>query len=233
MHSPDENKIYFTKNGQIENEHFVTLVIRGIHEMEELKRAHELRVDEFSKRTLIENQDTIFEPTARIQELQHEVNCMNYCKDLKYAKSVRSGQLSHVPSQSALFRLPFEPGGMPSRDRNVQRDFWNPHVFSRSVFAGLHASASTPYAGILNSWDSAATGNIPVLTNTEKPVAESGDQSQDTVPSPRCPRLQPRIRSTRRRRDLKRIMGPTNNDFKSRNVTFINSLLRQHFRVGR
>ena len=45
--------------------------------MEEWKRVQELRVDEFSRRKLIENQDTINELTARIQELQNEVNCMN------------------------------------------------------------------------------------------------------------------------------------------------------------
>ena len=49
MHSPDENKVYFTRNWQIENEHFVILVLKEIHEMEELKRNHELRVDEFSR----------------------------------------------------------------------------------------------------------------------------------------------------------------------------------------
>ena len=32
--------------------------IKSFHEMEELKRVQELRIDEFSKRRLIENQDT-------------------------------------------------------------------------------------------------------------------------------------------------------------------------------
>ena len=45
--------------------------------MEELKRVQELRIDEFSRRRLIENQDTMRELTARIQELQNEVNCVN------------------------------------------------------------------------------------------------------------------------------------------------------------
>ena len=76
--------------------------IKSLHEMEELKRVQELRIDEFSRRRLIENQDTIHELTARIQELQNEVNCMNDSKDLKDAESVRSG-LSHVPSQPAFF----------------------------------------------------------------------------------------------------------------------------------
>ena len=42
--------------------------IKRLYEMEELKRVQESRVDESSKRRLIENQDTINELTARIQE---------------------------------------------------------------------------------------------------------------------------------------------------------------------
>ena len=40
--------------------------IKSLHEMEELKRDQESRVDEFWRRRLIENQDTINELTARI-----------------------------------------------------------------------------------------------------------------------------------------------------------------------
>ena len=50
---------------------------------EELKRVQELRIDESWRRRLIENQDTINELTARIQELQNEVNCMNDSRDSK------------------------------------------------------------------------------------------------------------------------------------------------------
>ena len=74
--------------------------IKSLHEMEELKRVQESRVDASSRRRLIENQDTINEFTARIQELQNEVNCMNDSRDFNDAESVRSG-LSHVPSQPA------------------------------------------------------------------------------------------------------------------------------------
>ena len=72
--------------------------------MEELKKVQELRINTFSRRRLIENQDTLNELTARIQELQNEVNCMNDSRDLEDAESVRSGQ-SHVPSQPALLPL--------------------------------------------------------------------------------------------------------------------------------
>ena len=47
--------------------------MKSLYEMEELKRIQESRVDESSRRRLIENQDTINELTARIQELQNEV----------------------------------------------------------------------------------------------------------------------------------------------------------------
>ena len=60
--------------------------IKSLHEMEELRRVQELRIDEFSRRRLIENQDTIHELTARIQELQNEVNCMNDSRDFRDAE---------------------------------------------------------------------------------------------------------------------------------------------------
>ena len=82
--------------------------------MEQLKPVQGSRFDEFSRRKLIENQDTINELTARIQELQNEVNCMNDWRDFKDAESVRSG-LSHVTSQPAFFPPHRDPGGMPSR----------------------------------------------------------------------------------------------------------------------
>ena len=47
--------------------------VKSLYEMEELKRVQELRIDEFSRRRLIENQDTIKELTARIQEIQNDV----------------------------------------------------------------------------------------------------------------------------------------------------------------
>ena len=55
--------------------------MKSLNEMEELKRIQELRVDESSRRRSIENQDTINDLTARIQELQNEVNCLNDSRD--------------------------------------------------------------------------------------------------------------------------------------------------------
>ena len=79
--------------------------MKSLNEMEELKRFQRSTFDEFSRRRLIENQDTILELTARIQELQDEVNCMNDSRVFKDAESVRSG-LSHVTNQPASLPPP-------------------------------------------------------------------------------------------------------------------------------
>ena len=57
-----------------------------------------------SRRKLFEDRDTLNALTARIQELQNEVNCMNDSRDFEDAESVRSGQ-SHVTSQPAFFHF--------------------------------------------------------------------------------------------------------------------------------
>ena len=118
--------------------------------MEELKKVQELRVGEFSRRRMIEDQDTINELIGRIQELQNEVNCMNDSRDFKDAESVRSGQ-SHVTSQRALFPLHPVPGGMLSRSLGMPSRNDRPpsigdtHGISGNVFANPTASSSAPY----------------------------------------------------------------------------------------
>ena len=88
--------------------------MKRLHEMEELKRFQGSRFDELSRRRSIENQETIFELTGKIQELQNEVNCMNDSRDFKDVESERSGQ-SHVTSQAVFFPPFRDPGGMLSR----------------------------------------------------------------------------------------------------------------------
>ena len=83
--------------------------MRSLKEMEELKKFQGSIFDEFSRRRLIEDRDTVLELTGRIQELQNEINCMNDSRVFKDAESVRSG-LSHVPSQPAFFPTFRDPG---------------------------------------------------------------------------------------------------------------------------
>ena len=66
MNDSDEINYYFKKQISEQNRAYRETRIKSLHEMEELKRVQEFRVDEFSRRRLIENQDNINEPTARI-----------------------------------------------------------------------------------------------------------------------------------------------------------------------
>ena len=75
---------------------------QNLTEMEELRKFQSSTFDTHARRKLIEDQNTVMELSGRLQELQNEVNCMNYSKDFQDAESVRSGN-SHVTSQPMLF----------------------------------------------------------------------------------------------------------------------------------
>ena len=85
--------------------------------MGELKRAQELRVDEFSGQKLRESHYTIQQLNSRIQELQERVNCMNDSRDTQDIESSCSGKLSLVPNQTAV--VPSRRS-LLSRDRRIQ-----------------------------------------------------------------------------------------------------------------
>ena len=57
--------------------------IRGIHELKALKRVQRLRVDEFSKRKMIEDHNPIQELTGKVHELQNEIHCMRVSRDFQ------------------------------------------------------------------------------------------------------------------------------------------------------
>ena len=156
--------------------------------MEELQKSHVLKVQELSRRKLTEDQNTIMELRARIQELQNEVNCMNDSKDFKDTESVRSG-LSHVPSQLAL--LPYHDPG----DANPSCGIAEPQQSAARYleFAGYVGNCfgkstsvfSSPYPGGFNPWISNVTEDTPVLTSTGVPVTCGERQIPDIVLTPR------------------------------------------------
>ena len=189
------------------------------------------RVDEFSRRRLIENQDTIHELTGRIQELQNEVNCMNDSRVFKDAESVRSG-LSHVPSRPALLPPNRDPGGMLSRSvgmlsRNDKPPVnWDTHGILRNVFVNPPASSSSPYPGGFNPW-------IPNVTEDTSPHVTSERQNEDTARDPRCQSGPSARNSTLMREDFQRIMGQTNKRLQISDLHFDKFLRQQPLLVGR
>ena len=158
--------------------------MKSLNEMEELKRFQGSTFYGFSRRKLIEDRDTILELTARIQELQKEVNCMNVSGGFKDAESVRSGQ-SHVTSQPAFFPPFRDPGGMlgrslgmPSRNDRPP-SIWDTHGISGNVFANPAASSSAPYPQESNPW-------ISNVSEHTSPHVTSERQTPDTALDPRC-----------------------------------------------
>ena len=105
--------------------------------MEGLKKAQGIRVDEFSRQRLIESQDTINELTGRIRELQDKVNSMNDSRVFQDVEKIRSGPLSHVPSQPTVVPGPRD---RLSRDQSMRLDVGNPYGISRNAFANPSAS---------------------------------------------------------------------------------------------
>ena len=88
--------------------------MKSLNEMEELKRFQGSTFDESSRRRLIEDRDTVLELTARIQELQNEVHCMNYSRD--FWRCWISARWAIPRSQSTCVFPTFrDPGGMLSR----------------------------------------------------------------------------------------------------------------------
>ena len=69
----------------------------SVHEMGELKRAQEFRVDEFSVQKMRESHDTIQRPTSQIQELQERVSCMKDFGEFQDVESNCSGRFLTFP----------------------------------------------------------------------------------------------------------------------------------------
>ena len=57
-----------------------------MRDVEELQKSHVLKVEELSRRKLTEDQNTSMELSAKIHELQNEVNCMNDSREFKDAE---------------------------------------------------------------------------------------------------------------------------------------------------
>ena len=157
---------------------------KSLNEMEELKRFQGSTFDELSRRRLIEDRDTILELTAKIQELQNEINCMNDSRVFKDAESVRSGQ-SHVTSQPTFFP-PFQnPGGMQSRSLGMPSrnsgppSIWDTHGISGNVFADPVASSTAPYPQESNSWISNVSEHTSphVMSERRTPAQDQRCQS--------------------------------------------------------
>ena len=117
--------------------------MKSLSKMEELKRFQGCTFDEFSRRELIEDRDTILELTGKIQELQNEINCMNDSRDFQDAESVRSARCQSIcvfPTSSSSWwnAKPFSGNAEPQKwaAKHLERTWYIGKRFcqSSSVF---------------------------------------------------------------------------------------------------
>ena len=113
--------------------------IRSIHERGELKRAQELRVDEFAVQKLRESHETMQRLTSQTQELQGEVH-ERIPRISRYRIEFVENVSPHVPSQRAVFP---RPRSVLSRDKRLPPDTWNLSEPQGNVF--FFFWQSTPY----------------------------------------------------------------------------------------
>ena len=154
---------------------------KSLSEMEELKKFQSSTFDTIARRRLVEEQDTVLELSGRIQELQHEINCMSDSKEFQDAESIRSGN-SHVTSRPVSFPPHPIPEGMlgrsfgvPSR-REGPPTIWDTHGKSGNIFVNPDASSSARYPQELNQWSSSI--EEPLHSSTVE-KSERRTQNQD------------------------------------------------------
>ena len=105
--------------------------IRSMHEVGKLKRAQELRVEEFSLQKLRESHDTIQRLTSQMQDRQGQMSAMDDPGEFQEVESNHSGRLSYVPSQPATLS---SYRSMMSRDKRLPLDTWNALGPQENVF---------------------------------------------------------------------------------------------------
>ena len=71
----DENKLVYKEELSMKEKILRDTQIRSMHEMGEMTRAQELRVDEFSVQKLRESHETMQRLTSQVQESQERINC--------------------------------------------------------------------------------------------------------------------------------------------------------------
>ena len=116
--------------------------IRKIHEMGEMKRAQEQRVDEVSVPKLRESHDTIQRPTSQLQSMQEQMNSMNDSGEFQEVDSNHSGRLFRFPSQPEA--IP-SSSSMLSRDKSVPfSDAWDSLGLQENVFGNQFSTYGSP-----------------------------------------------------------------------------------------
>ena len=158
--------------------------IRSMLELGELKRAQELRVDDFSEQKLRESHETIQRLTSQMQQMQEQMNSMNDSGEFQEVEPNHSGRLFYVPSQPA--DVP-SSRSMLSRDKLLPLDTWNLSEPQEKVFGNPFStfdSSRNHHQGIHHCTTPRETGSVPQTIGTGTFLARDDEQNRGTIPMP-------------------------------------------------
>ena len=71
--------------------------IRSMHEMGEMKKAQELRVDQISVQKIIENREAIQKLTSQLKEMQEQMNSVSDSENFKKWSQITVGDWHTFP----------------------------------------------------------------------------------------------------------------------------------------
>ena len=117
--------------------------IRSMHEMGEIKRAQELRVDQFSVQKLREKSwnDTEAHFTIAVCARTHEFY-ERYSGAFQGMESNPCGRFSHVPSQPEV--IPSSSSSVLCRDKRLPFEIWNSLGLRENVFGKQFSTFGSP-----------------------------------------------------------------------------------------
>ena len=149
-----------------------------------IKRAQELRVDEFSVQKLRESHETIRRLTSQLQEMQEQMNSMSDSQEFHEVEPNHSGRLSYVPSQPAA--IP-SSRSMLSRDKRLSFDTWSTSGLQENVFGNQFStfdSSQNHHQGIRYRTTPRETGSVPQAIGTGTSFARDEERNGRTIPMP-------------------------------------------------
>ena len=160
--SPDEKNFYYKKI-VYEGTVFRNIRIRNMHDMGEIKRAQEQRIDEVSVQKLRENHETIQQLTSQLEKMQEQMNSMSSPGEFQDIESNYSGRLSHVPSQPEM--IP-SSRSLLSRDKRLPLDAWNQSGVQENVSGNQFSTFDSSWKIFLKEF------HLTTCTEIEKQPSE-------------------------------------------------------------
>ena len=155
-----------------------------MHDMGEMKRAQELRVDEFSVQKVKESHETIEMLTSQMQQMQEQMNSVNDSGEFQEVESNCRGRLSHGSSQIVM--IP-SSRSMLSRDKRLPLDTSNQSRVQENVFSNQFSTSDSRRdhpQGFHSGAPQRERGSVPQATGTGTLLARDDKRNRGTIPMP-------------------------------------------------